>query len=313
MGNITLDQSRFQELVKTNAVKWDSEISKELHAVKPMREILYGTEGDTKGAYKDYNGIGVAGDIPRFNGVLTYGDVPMGYSTRIEPAEFAMGLEIERKLWENNLHPELLNIVSMLRNSLHRTKEKYAVRGYANIASTAFDFMTSEEGVAIASTAHTTKAVGVSTTAGFSNLGSTAFSPTAVEATRILMGGFKNLNGEYMSVVGNGFIGPTTLDQKFEEVAVTQKGLYSAEGTVNVQARKNWQYQTSQFFNDYSTKSWGMVNWEMLKKYALWQTKVDADLNTTVDFETYKIKHSVYSYWGYGFRAWPFIYWHNVT
>lgn len=312
MGNITLDQSRFQELVKVGLRKVDAEVSKELHQTKPMKDILYRTETSDR-AYEDYGAIGGLGDIPRFNGVLTYGDIPMGYSTRIEPAEFAFGVEAERKLWENNLYPVMKDLAGELRKSLHRTKEKYAVRGYANIASTAFDFMTSEEGVAIASTAHTTKANGVSTASGFSNLGSTAFSPTAVEATRILMGGFKNLNGEYMSVIGNGFIGPTTLEQKFEEVATTQRGLYSAEGTVNVQANRQWRYETSQYFNDYSTKSWGMVNWDLLKKYALWITKVDADLNSTVDFETYKIKHSIYSYWGYGFTAWPFIYWHAVS
>jgi len=312
MGQLTLDQAKFQALVKVGLRKVDTEVSAELHKTKPMKDILY-TSKTSDRAYDDYSAIGGAGDVPAFNGVLTYGDIPMGYNVRIEPSEFALGLEMERKLWENNLYPVLKDMAGELRNSLHRTKEKRAVRGYANIASTSFDFMQSEEGVAIASTAHTTKASNVSTTSGFSNLGSTAFSPTAVEATRILMGGFKNLDGEYMSVKGDGFIGPTTLEQKFEEVCTTPKGLYSAEGTVNVQANKNWKYETSIYFNDYSTKSWGMVNWAMLKKYALWIDRVDADLNSTVDFETYKIKHSIYSYWGYGFTAWPFIYWHSVS
>lgn len=309
---ITIDQSRFQALVKAGLRKVDTEVSAELHKTKPMKDILYSSESSDR-AYEEYLGISGLGDIPQFNGVLTYGSMDLGYSAKIEPKEFAFGVQKERKFWENNLYPVLNDMGGELRNSLHRTKEKYAIRGYANIASTAFDFMSSEEGVAIASSAHTTKVSGVSTTTGFSNLGSTAFSPTAVEATRILMSGFKNLQGEYMSVKGNGFIGPTTLDQKFEELCSTEKGLYSAEGTVNVQANKGWKYVTSQYFNDYSEKSWGMVNWEMLKRYAKWITKVDAEINSTVDFDTFKIKHSVYSYWGYGFTAWPFIYWHSVA
>lgn len=312
MSNLTLDQARFQELVKAGLRKVDSEVSAELQKKKSMRDILYSSQGSDR-AYDDFYSIGGLGDVPKFNGVLTYGDIPPGYSVRIEPAEFAYGVEMERKLWENNLYNVLKDMAGELRNSLNRTKEKYAIRGYANITSTAFDFMQSEESVAIASSSHTTKAVGVSTASGFDNLGSTAFSPTAVEATRILMSGFRNYQGELMSVEANGFIGPTTLDQKFEEVTRTPKGLYSAEGTVNVQANKGWKWETSQFFNDYSTKSWGMVNWEMLKKLAKWINKVDAELNSTVDFETFKIKHSIYSYWGYGFLNWPFIYWHSVS
>jgi hypothetical protein len=312
MSNLTLDQSRFQALVKAGVRKFDTQVSEELHAVKPMREKLFSSI-DSDRAYEDFNSIGGVGDIPRFNGVLTFGDIPMGYSTRIEPGESALGLEMERKLWENNLYPVLKDMAGELRKSLHRTKEKSAIKSYANIASTAFDFMTSEEGVALASTAHTTKASGVSTSSGFSNLGSSALSPTSVEATRILMGGFKNINGEYMSVEGNGFLGPTTLEQRFAEICQTPKGLDSAQGNINTQASRNWKWETSQYFNDYSTKSWGMVNWELLRKLAIWIDKVDADLTTTVDFNTFKIKHSIYSYWGQGFKGWPFIYWHQVS
>lgn len=313
MANMTIDQSRFQELVKVGLRKVDDEVSRELHLVKPMKDKLYSVLGSDR-AYEDFYTVSSLGDIPRFNGTLVYGDFAPGYSTRIEPAEYAMGTEMERKFWENNLYPVLKNMASQLRTSLHRTQEKAAIRGYANIASTAFDFMTSEEGVAIASTAHTTKTIGVSTSSGFSNLGTTAFSPTAVEATRILMTGFKNLNGEYMSVMPDGLIGPTTLDQKFQEMTLTPKGLYTADHTVNVQeAVRTWKYETSIYFNDYSTKSWGMVNWAMLKQMAQWINKVDGELNSTVDFETKKIKHSIYSYWGYGFTNWPFIYWQNVS
>jgi len=135
--------------------------------------------------------------------------------------------------------------------SSHRTKEKAAIKGYAQLNSAAFDFMPwNEEGVPIASTAHTTKNDYVSTTAGgFSNLGTSAFDPTVVEATRILMKGFRGLNGELLDVRANGLIGPTTLEKKFEEMNATPFGLDTPYRTINFQSGK-WNYKTSQYFND---------------------------------------------------------------
>jgi len=311
MATNPLTQTRFVELVKAGLTKVYEDRIAELHQREMMRDKIFTITKSTR-AYEEYYNVGELGDLVKFNGALSYGDVAPGYSTKIEPTEFALGVEIERRFWENNLYPVLKDWGKKLANSSHRTKEKTAIRFLANLNSTAFEFMTSEEGVAIASTAHTTKATGVSTTTGFSNLGSTAFSPTAVEATRILMRGFRNSIGERQSIRPNGLIGPTTLDQKFEEMNSTPKGLYSAEGTVNVQ-EKNWTVITSDYLNDYSTKSWYMVDMELMKDYCLWVNRIEDELTNTVDFETKRIKHSVYNYFGCGCTGWPWVYEHVVA
>jgi hypothetical protein len=308
-----IDQSRFQYLVEKGLSKVFEEEIKFLSQTQPMRSKLY-KNFPSDGAYSDFNGVGSLPDVPRFNGALTYFDVPPGYHTRIEPAEFAMGVEEEKKFWLNNLYNVLKDIPKKLVVAADRTKEKAGIQGYATLNSTGFQFMQSEEGVAIASTAHLSKDTSVVTSAGgFSNLGTSAFSPTSVEATRILMRGFRDSNGEYLSVVPNGFLGPTTLDQKFEEVTRTEKGLYSAELTVNVQAAKGWKWDTSQYFNDYSTKNWMMIDWGLAMEYALWISRVENETTEKYDFETKKIKASIYDYWGYGFTDWRFIYFMNVS
>jgi hypothetical protein len=305
-----IDQARFQYLVEKGLSKAYEENIKFLSQTKPMREKLY-KNFPSDGAYSDFNSVGSLPDMPRFGGSMLYFDVPPGYHVRIEPAEFGMGVEVEKKFWLNNLYNVLNDWPKKLVVAADRTKEKAAIKGYAAMNSTGFDFMQSEEGVAIASTAHLTKADYVVTSAGgFSNLGTSAFLPTSVEATRILMRGFRDSNGEYLSVMPNGFIGPTTLDQKFEEVTTTPKGLYTADGTVNVQANKGWTWDTSQFFNDYSTKSWWMIDWQLLAEYALWIDVVTNETANKVDFETKKIKTSIYDYWGYGFTDWRFLYMH---
>ena len=308
-----IDQARFQFLVEKGLSKAYEEVRAFLSQTQPMREKLYKVF-PSDGAYSDFNGVGSLPDMPRFGGSILYFDVPPGFHTRIEPAEFAMGVEVEKKFWLNNLYNVLKDWPRKLAIAADRTKEKAAIKGYAAMNSTGFDFMQSEEGVAIASTGHLTKADYVNTSlGGFSNLGTSAFSPTAVEATRILMKGFRDSNGEYLSVSPNGFLGPTTLDQKFEEVTTTPKGLYTANGTVNVQANKGWTWDTSQFFNDYSSKNWMMVDWSLMLEYAMWITRVENETANAVDFETKKIKTSIYDYWGYGFTGWNGIYFHAVT
>jgi hypothetical protein len=309
-----MNQSRFQELVRKGWDKVTGEVTEELHQRESLRETLY-TEAGLDSAYYEKYGVSDLPDIPRFNGTLTYLDVAPGFGVRIEPGEFAAGVEVERKLWENNLYPVMKDWPRKFTMASHRTKEKAAIKGYAKLNSAAFDFMPwNEEGVPIASSSHTTKNDYVTTSAGgYSNLGSSAFSPTAVEATRILMRGFRGLNGEILAITPDGFIGPTTLDQKFEEVTATPLGLYTANHTVNVQHNRKWEYKTSQYFNDYSTKSWIMVDWNLLKQLAVWKTRIEDQGGAKIDFETYRLKFSLYSYWGYGFLGWQAFYFHQVS
>ena len=307
------NQSRFPELVRKGWDKVTDEITVELHQKEKMRDVLY-TKKSIDSAFYESTGVAGTPDIPRFNGVLKYIESAPGFGRRIEPAEFGAYTEVERKFWMNNLYPVMKDWAKRFQVAMDRTQEKAAIKGYATLNSAAFDFMPwNEEGVAVASTAHTTKMAGVSTASGFSNLGSSAYDPTIVEATRILMRGFRGLNGEILAIEPDGFIGPTTLEQKFEEVTATPKGLYTANGTINVQANKGWQYKTSQYFNDYSTKNWMMVDWKLLKEMALWITRMENESGAEVDFMTKRLKFSLYAYWGYGFEGWQPFYFHQVS
>ena len=315
MSTNPINQARFIELVRKGWDKVKQEATDEypeLHQKETLKDVLYSEKKLDSAFYEEY-GISGMGDIPRFNGTLTQLDVSPGYGLRIEPAEFGAYVEVERKFWHNNLYPVMKNWATQFLTANHRTKEKAAIKGYARLNSAAFDFMPwNEEGVAIASTSHTTKNSGVSTSSGFGNLGSSAFDPTVVEATRILMRGFRGLNGEISYINPDGFIGPTSLDKKFEEVNATPKGLYSAEGTVNVQAGK-WQYKTSQYFNDYSTKNWIMVDWAALKRASLWISRMAPEDGADVDFMTKRLKFSLFDWWGYGFNNWHPFYFHQVS
>ncbi len=310
--NIT--QARFQLLVDNVVRKAheDSEFIKELHQEESFRKSMYNIS-KTDRAFEEFYGVSGIGDIPRFNGTLEYLTPYPGYLQRIEPVEFAAGMAIERRFWNTNLSGTLKNYAQMLKVAAHRTKEKYACKGYAKLNSTAFDFMPlNEEGVAIASTTHTTKDTSVSTASGFSNLGTSAFDEDSVEATRLLMRGFRGLNGERLSVNPDTLIIPDDLSRVANEINSTKTGLYGAEGTVNVQNNR-WKIITWSMLGDYSTKNWMMADSRLIKKYAVWLTGVEDEPANIIDFETKVIKHSLYNVWGYGFQGWQFIYFHQVS
>ena len=314
---VPMNQGRFPELVRKGYDSFYAEVTDELHQKEQLKDTLY-TQKSIDSAFYEKNQVSGVPDIPRFNGALTYVDVAPGWGARIEPAEYAVAVELERKIWLNNLYDVMKDWAGSLAVASHRTKEKAAIKGYANLNSAAFDFMSwNEEGVPIASTSHATKNdyvvySGLSQP-GNSNLGTSAFNPTSVEACRILMRGFRGLNGEILYINPDGFIGPTTYDQRFEEVTATPLGLYDTTHTVNVQANRKWQYKTSQYFNDYSTKNWVMVDWTLLKKLALWIVRLEDESGAKIDFETYRLKFSLYSYWGYGFTGWQAFYFNQVS
>jgi len=307
-----MNQSRFQELVRKGWDKVTGDVTEELHQRESMRETLFSSQGLDSAYYEKY-GVSGLPDIPKFNGSLSYIDASPGFGVRIEPGEFAAAVELERKLWINNLYQVMKDWPREFTVASHRTKEKAAIKGYANLNSAAFDFMPwNEEGVPICSTQHRTKNANVSTLNGFSNLGTSAFNPTSLEATRILMKGFRGLNGELLAINPDGLIGPTTLDRMFEEVTETKLGLYDTSHTINVQNNRKWECKTSQYFNDYDTNNWIMVDWGLLKKLAVWVTRMEDEGGAKIDFETYRLKFSLYSYWGYGFLGWQAFYFNQV-
>jgi len=262
-------------------------------------------------AFEEFYEIGSLPDIPEFSGKLTYLNVAPGYHNKIEPKEYAAGVEIQRKLTDDKKYAVLDNWAKKLAQSAARKREKIGVRPFAYAFSTAFDFQDSEEGVSLCSDSHTTKAQGVSTSSGFDNAGSTAFNKTSVEATRLLMRKFKNDIGERIEIEPDLLIVPDNLADKAEEITATPSGLYTAESTVNVNYRR-FRYLPYKRLDDYSTTDWYMVDSGLMKQFLIWIDRIKNEPNNTIDFETFMIKHSIYFRIGNGHLNWRWIYGHNV-
>lgn len=127
------------------------------------------TEFDSESAWSEFAGVGDVPDITEFNGKISFLPVSSTFHTKIEPKEFADGIEIERKLVDDEKYGIMRRMNKKLMDAAVRTQDKQAVRIFGNAFSSAFDYQTSEEGVALCSNSHKTKS-GTSTSNGFDNL-----------------------------------------------------------------------------------------------------------------------------------------------
>ena len=306
MGN-PLTSSTFVRLLDKRLREVSENTIKEIPSMIPtIYRVL-----DSQSAFEEFFEIGAVPDIPEFNGALEYLSIAPGFYTKVEHKEYAGGLQFERKLLDDKKYAVLDSGAEGLANSAARVKEKLAVRPFANATTATFDFMTSEEGVALSSSSHTTKA-GVSTASGFANAGTSALDKTSVAATRLLMRKFRSDIGERIVIEPDTLIVPDNLADKAEEIVGTDKGLYSAEGTVNVQ-KGRYKIVPWLRLDDTDTNNWGMVDSRLMKKFLAWFNRIPPEPNNTIDFETWIVKHSIYFRCSYGWTNWRWIYWHTVS
>jgi hypothetical protein len=175
------------------------------------------------------------GDIPEFNGSISYLQAFPGWHKKIEHKEYAGGLQAERKFIDDKKYAVLDNRAQMLARAAYRTREKLAARAFTLATSTAFDFMTSEEGVSLCNSGHLTK-TGASTASGFDNTATTALSKTSLAAARLKARLFKTDIGERYEGWNNiGLIVPDNLVDTASEIVGSKMDPDSANNKINPQ------------------------------------------------------------------------------
>ncbi len=303
-----LTSSKFVRLLKKDL----REVSEGTYKELPKQGEKFYKVIDSNSAQEEFYDVSSLPDIGEFNGKLSYIGQAPGYHTKIEPKEFAAGTQTQRKFIDDNKWGVLRDQAGALTQALGRTKEKYRARPFNYAFTSAFDFMQSEEGLSLCNASHTTKS-GTSTSSGFDNTGTDALSKTNVATAWLAMRRFRDNISERIEMDDSyALIVPDALGDTAEEIVGTKKGLYTAEGTVNPQEGR---YNVERYMrlDDYDTNNWFMVNWTLMKKMLLWVDHTSSDYNNTVDFETFALKHSIYSRFGYGWKDWRWIYGNLVS
>jgi len=267
---------------------------------------------DSDSAWDEFYSIGAVPDIPEFTGSLSTLGIAPGFHTQIEAKEFAAEIISQRKLIDDKKYSVLDAQAEGLMGAAHRVKEKKGMRTFGYAFSTAFDFMESEEGVALCSSSHTTKA-GTSTSSGFDNSGTSAMNKTSVAATRVLMRKFKNDISERIDVGDDlMLVYPDELDETAYEIVKTPAGYDTAGKDANY-AYGRYSLCPYPRLSDVDANNWFMVWKSQMKKDLLWIDRVMPEAKNTVDYSTYALRQAIYFRCAAGFQDWRWVYGHVVT
>ena len=303
-----LTSANFVRLLKKDMREVSENVFKDLPSIIPKYYRVIKSDN----AWEEFYGVTGFPDVEEFNGKLSYAGASPRYHTKIEPKQFALAVETERKFLDDNKWGVLRDHAAGLMEAMVRTREKYAVHPFNYAFSVAFEFMESEENLSLCNDSHTTKS-GTSTSVGFDNAGTSALSKTSAAATWLAMRQFRNDISERIDMSDNfAIIVPDALGDTAEEIAGTVKSLDTAEGNINPQYGR-YKVERLMRLDDYDANNWFMVNWDLMKKFLIWLDRIPAEVDTLVDFETKSVKHSIYGRWGYGTLDWRFVYGHQVS
>jgi len=257
-------------------------------------------------AWEELWGLGDVPDFQEFVGNISYSTVYPGYNTKIEHKEFTNGIQITRKMIDDDRMDVIEGRAGRLGESARRTKEKYGCRAFGYAFSTVFDFAVPEEGVALCSDSHLTKTSGQSTSVGFDNYVTTAFSPVAVEAARILGNKIRSDIGERIDMNLDTLIVP-------DELAEDAWELISSTGKVDTDNNNpNWhkgKYRLLIYkrLSDYDTNNWFMVDYNKMKQQLYWYNRISTEFKNTTDFDTFIRKYAGYFRISYGHKDWRWL------
>src|SRR5688572_32889133 len=92
-----------------------------------MIPTLYGQDTSDRPDER-YSDITPMGDVPEFLGTLSYDGPDQGYDVTATHKEFALGVQIERKLYDDDQFGVIESIFSEKGRSAARTRQKHAAR-----------------------------------------------------------------------------------------------------------------------------------------------------------------------------------------
>jgi hypothetical protein len=186
-----------------------------------------------KGAWHEFFSLGAVPDPELFQGIVQYQSVAPGFHTKVEPLEYAGGIVIQRLLLETDRYNEIKQKTKSLATAAGRKQNKIAHEPFMHHDSSAFTFMTNEEGVALCSNSHKTKASGVSTSTGFDNLSTLPFDATNLWTLYIQSRGLRSDIGERIDTNFDTIVYPSSLGESVWEVIKSEGKVDSMENNAN--------------------------------------------------------------------------------
>ena len=274
-----------------------------------MIPSLYSDAGTNGRNEMKWSEIGTVGDFIQFTGSVSYGSVNQGYDVTATPLEFTRGVQVERKLFDDDQYNVMDQRPRGLAQSAVRSRQKKAAAVFNGAFSSSNEFYSHSEGVALCSNSHTTTS-GASTASGFDNLGTAALTATAVAAARIQMVGYRGDQAERISIMPDELWYPPDLYEQAWEIVSSAGKLDTANSNANVHQNKytlhEWNYMTD-------TNNWFMCDGSLRRMHLHWTDRVPIEFAMIEDFDTIVAKWRAYYRMAWAYSDWRWIFGAQVS
>ena len=253
--------------------------------------------------------VGAYSDWDEFTGTVGYQDASQGYDTIATHVEFASGVQVERKLYDDDQYNIMDQRPAGLATAANRTRQKHGARMLNNAFSVDTYFYVNSEGVALCSNSHTTTS-GASTASGFDNLATTALSGTSLAAARIAHVQLRDDAANRISVMPDEIWIPPDLYETAYEIVASMGKVDTSNNNRNVHEGrytiKEWNY-----LND--TNNWFLTDSTMRKMSVFWVDRVPVEFAFAEDLDTIVAKWRGYMRYSNAHTDWRWIYGSQVS
>lgn len=268
-----------------------------------MVPMIFGMETSSKN-YEMVSGIGGMGDVQDFDGSISYDSVGQLYDKTFSFPEYALGFKVERKLYDDDLFGIMDRRPWQMAVSVARTREKLGV----SIFNGAFVGTDGPDSLPLCSASHPYSPDDATV---MSNSGSTALSPTSVEATRrIGHTSIFNDRGELMLINYDSILCHISNEETAWELINSAGKVDTADNNRNFHQGR---YKLAIWDRLSDSNNWFMYDSKLVKMFLLWWDRIKPEFNYDRDFDTLVAKWSTYYRCAVGWADWRPVYGHNVS
>ena len=291
---------RFQEIFES---------AKQYNELQSMLPKLYTMPAHNGRNDMRWSQVGTLPDFEEFTGNVSYTSQAQGYDTTMTFVEFTNGIQVERKLFDDDQYHIMDQKPQALADAYYRTKERLGARPLNNAFSIDNYFSVNSESVALCSNSHTTTS-GASTASGFDNLGTASLTATAVMAAMIQSRGYRGDQAERIGITVDELWIPIDLVEQAYEINNSMGKLDTANNNPNYLKGRftihEWNYLTD-------TNNWFLMDSNMRRKMLFWVDRVPLEFAMVEDFDKLIAKWRAYCRMAGAHIDWRFIHGSQVS
>ena len=281
---------------------------------RPMMEMLFGQEASTR--YEEqYQGMGAPGLGPPCAGPVPYHDFAAGYRPDIRNYEFAMGMQVERRLVDDDQFNQIRRRASNMTDSFNMSIETDAanifINGFTDSGTNRMGASTNgSDGVALLSAAHPHSPANTNNTQ--SNEGTLALNMDNLDTTRQAMRNLTDDKDQLLGISPDIFLVPPELERDATQLG-SERAIYepgSAQYDINIFSGRFrpvvWDRLTD-------SNAWFLIDSTLMKQHLIWQWRIRPEFAEAEDFDGLTAKFRGYMRYGIGWTDWRWIFGQNPS